>query len=50
MFTVNPRLSPLGAYSFNGFLYWGLFEGRAYRGGLTISPVVGRIPVDVFYL
>ena len=33
--TVNPRLSPLGAYLFLAFLDGGLFEGGAYtRGGL----------------
>ena len=33
--TVNPRISPLGAYLFLAFLDGGLFEGGAYtRGGL----------------
>ena len=32
--TVNPRISPLGAYLFLAFLDGGLFEGGAYtRGG-----------------
>ena len=31
--TVNPRISPLGAYLFFEFLQGGLFKG-AYSGGL----------------
>ena len=34
-FTINPQISPLGAYLFLCFLGGGLFEGRAYsRVGL----------------
>ena len=33
-FTVNPRISPLGAYLFLAFLDGGLFEGGLYEGGL----------------
>ena len=31
--TVNPRISPLGAYLFLAFLDGGLFEGGLYEGG-----------------
>ena len=31
--TVNPRISPLGAYLFLAFLDGGLFEGGAYTRG-----------------
>ena len=34
MSTVNPRISPLGAYLFLMLCGWGLFEGRAYSRGL----------------
>ena len=32
-YTVNPRISPLGAYLFLAFLDGGLFEGGLIRGG-----------------
>ena len=32
-YTVNPRISPLGAYLFLEFLDGGLFEGGAYTRG-----------------
>ena len=31
--TVNPRISPPGAYLFSIFLVGGLFEGGLYEGG-----------------
>ena len=40
--TVNPRISPLGAYLLSGFLHGGLFEG-----GIKIFPAVGHIPVEI---
>ena len=33
MYTVNPRISPLGAYLFLAFLDGGLFEGELIRVG-----------------
>ena len=33
IYTVNPRISPLGAFLFLAFLDGGLFEGGLIRGG-----------------
>ena len=33
LYTVNPRISPLGAYLFFIFLDGGLFEGVLFEGG-----------------
>ena len=45
--TVNPRISPLGAYLFLIFLEGGLFEGGVIRGGGYTRGEAYRINVDI---
>ena len=52
MFTVNTRISPLGANLFFGFLHGGLFVGgRLFRWEvLNVFIVVGHISVEICLL
>ena len=47
MYAVNPRMAPLVAYLFFGFLHGGLVDRRAYSGGLKCFLVGDHIPFEI---